>query len=121
MEHKNAVASFDQNSEVAGHVHLFGHNMNFENLKMFGIQYHERLFLEAWHSTLDPNSGNDHYQKPTKASREHELHGHARKLRVTLLSIAYDNEFRCHFTDEGLSIRRNVCYQLSRVSGKPFP
>ena len=59
-EFKKAVASFDQNSKVAGHVHLFGHNMNFENLKMFGIQYHERLFLEAWHSTLDPNSGNDH-------------------------------------------------------------
>ena len=34
---------------------------------------------------------------------EHELHGHARNLRVTLLSIAYDNEFRFHFTDEGIS------------------
>ena len=71
------------------------------------------------------NSGNDHilyYQKPTKASREDELHGQARKLRVTLLSVAYDNEFRFHFTDEGLSISRNVCYQLSRViCGKPFP
>ena len=61
-----------------------------------------------------------HYQKPTKASREHELHGHTRKLCVTLLSIAYDNEFHFHFTDEGLSITRNICYQLSRVSGKPF-
>ena len=52
---------------------------------------------------------------------EHELHGHARKLRVALLSIAYDNEVRYHFTDEGLSISRNVCYQLLRVGGKPFP
>ena len=62
-----------------------------------------------------------YFRKPIKASREQELHGHARKLRVTLLSIAYDNKLRYHFTDEGLSISRNVCYQLSRVSGKPFP
>ena len=60
-----------------------------------------------------------YYQKPTKALCENELHGHVRKLLVTILSIAYDNEFRFHFTDEGLSISRNVCYQLSRVSGKP--
>ena len=62
-----------------------------------------------------------YFRKPTKASREQELHGHARKLCVTLLSIAYDNELRYHFTDEGLSISRNVCYQLSRFSVKPFP
>ena len=88
VEHKKAVASFDQNSKVAGHVHLFGHNMNFENVEVVGFEsnYHLRLFLEAWHSTLDPN-----------ASREHEFHG------------------------KGLSISRNVCYKLSRVSGKPFP
>ena len=61
-----------------------------------------------------------YFRKPTRASREHELHGHTRKLCVTLLSIAYDNEFHFHFTDEGLSITRNICYQLSRVSGKPF-
>ena len=62
VEHKKAVASFDQNSKVAGHVHLFGHRMNFENVEVVGFEsnYHERLFLEAWHSTLDPNSGNDH-------------------------------------------------------------
>ena len=61
VEHKKAVATFDQNSKVAGHVHLFGHNMNFENVEVVGFEsnYHERLFLEAWHSTLDPNSGND--------------------------------------------------------------
>ena len=61
-EHKKAVAGFDQSSKVAGHVHLFGHSMNFENVKVvvFESNYHERLFLEAWHSTLDPNAGNDH-------------------------------------------------------------
>ena len=54
--------SFDQNSKVANHVHHFSHNMNFEEVKLVGFRanYYERLFLEAWHSTLDPNSGNDH-------------------------------------------------------------
>ena len=28
-----------------------------------------------------------YFRKPTKASREHELHGQARKLRVALISI----------------------------------
>ena len=66
VEHKKAVASFDQNSKVAGHVHLFGHRMNFENDEVVGFEsnYHERLFLEAWHSTLDPNSGKDHILLP---------------------------------------------------------
>ena len=66
VEHKKPVASFDQNSKVAGHVHLFGHNMNFENVEVVGFEsnYHERLFLEAWHSTLDPISGNDHILLP---------------------------------------------------------
>ena len=93
-EHKKAVASFDQNSKVASYVHQFSHNMNFANVKVTGVEsnYHERLFHEALHSTVDPNAGNDHIvlpeapgQKPTKTSRGHELHGHARKLRVTLL------------------------------------
>ena len=73
---KKAVASFDQNSKVARHVHQFSHNVNFANVKVVGVEsnYHERLFLEAWHSTVDPNVGNDHIvlQKATKASREHE-------------------------------------------------
>ena len=66
VEHKKAVASFDQNSKVAGHVHLFGHNMNFDNVEVvdFESNYHERPFLEAWHSTSDPNSGNDHIPLP---------------------------------------------------------
>ena len=60
------MASFDQNSKVAGHVHLLGHCMKFENVEVVGYEssYHERLFLEAWHSTLDPNSGKDHVLLP---------------------------------------------------------
>ena len=63
--------------------------MNFANVKVVNVEsnYHERLFLEAWHSTVDPNAGNDHIVLPEayKGITEHELHGHARKLRVTLL------------------------------------
>jgi len=40
--------------------------MNFANVRVVGFEseYHERLFLEAWHSTLDPNAGNDHVALP---------------------------------------------------------
>ena len=55
-EHKKAVANFDQNSKVANHVHRFNHNMDFINVKIVGF--------EAWFSTLDPNSGNDHIVLP---------------------------------------------------------
>ena len=56
------MADFDQKSKVASHVHHFSHNMNFENVKVVVLEanYHERLFLEAWHSTLDSNAGSDH-------------------------------------------------------------
>jgi len=66
LEHKKAVASFDQNSKVASHVHQFSHNMNFANVRVLGFEcdYHERLFLEAWHSTLDPNSVNNRMVLP---------------------------------------------------------
>ena len=61
-EHKKAVASFEQNTKVASHVHEFSHNMFFVNVKVvsFESNYHGRLFLETWHSTLEPNTGNDH-------------------------------------------------------------
>ena len=36
--------------------------MDFKNVKVVGreVNYHKRLFLEAWHSTTDPDAGNDH-------------------------------------------------------------
>ena len=60
------MAGFDQDSKVASHVHGFSHSMNFENIKDVGFEanYHERLFLEAWHSTLDPKTGDDHIVLP---------------------------------------------------------
>ena len=72
-EHKKAVASFDQNSKVTRHVHQFSHNMNFANVKVVGFKsnYHERLFREAWHSTLDPNNGNDHIVLPEAYKGRH--------------------------------------------------
>ena len=47
--------------------------MNFENIKVVGFEanYHERLFLEAWRSTLDPNDGNDHIVLPANLKRYH--------------------------------------------------
>ena len=41
-------------------------NMNFANVKVVGFEsnYHERLFLEASHSTLAPKAGNDHIVLP---------------------------------------------------------
>jgi len=65
-EHRKAVSSFDHNSKVATHVHQWNHNMDFENVRVVGLEanYHERLFLEAWHSTEDPNAGNDHNKIP---------------------------------------------------------
>ena len=40
--------------------------MNFANVKVVGVEstYHERLFLEARHSTVDPNAGNAHIVLP---------------------------------------------------------
>ena len=40
--------------------------MDFENVSAVGLEanYHERLLLEAWHATEDPNAGNDHIKIP---------------------------------------------------------
>ena len=45
VEHKKAVASFDQKSKVAGHVHLFGHNGN-------GIAFSMWIYPNALYNTL---------------------------------------------------------------------
>ena len=65
------MADFDQNSKVASHVHHFSHNMNSEEVKVVGFEanYFERLFLEAWHSALDPNAGKDHIVLPEASAK----------------------------------------------------
>lgn len=52
--------------KFANHVHHFNQNMDFANVKDVGFEanYHEQLFLETSHSTLDPNTGNYHIVLP---------------------------------------------------------
>ena len=66
-EHKRAVQhNSDKNSKVAQHVEKYDPCMDFENAKIVSTvkNYHERLFLEAWYSQVDTNSGNDHIDIP---------------------------------------------------------
>jgi len=53
---------FDHNSKISCHVHENNHEMKFGNVRVVGhvANYLERLFLEAWFSVQDPQSGNDH-------------------------------------------------------------
>ena len=90
-DYKKAVAGFDQNSKVAGHVQLFGHNTNFENVKVVSFESTVITMSDfsskpgTLHWTLMLETIIPYFQKTTKASRQHELHGHARKFHVTLL------------------------------------
>ena len=101
------------------HVHLFGHNTSLSRSLVSNPITISDFSLKPgtllWTRTLGTITS--YYQKPTKASREHELRGHARKLCVTLVEIMTTN-FVFIVTDEGLSISRNVCCKISRVSGE---
>ena len=61
-ENKEAVLSFHENSKVPSHVHQCHHLIDFDNVKVVGHEpnYHQRLFLDAWMSVKDTNTGNDH-------------------------------------------------------------
>ncbi|XP_068671068.1 uncharacterized protein [Montipora foliosa] len=65
-EHKRAVAMFDHDSKIACLVHENNHEMDFGSVRVVGHEanFHERLFLEAWYSIKDPQSGNDHIAIP---------------------------------------------------------
>ena len=65
-EHKRAVQHNDKNSKIAQHVEKYEHRMDFENAIIVSRveNYHERLFLEAWYSQVDTNSGIDHVDIP---------------------------------------------------------
>ena len=60
--------------------------MNFANVKVVGVEsnYHQRLFLEAWHSTVDPNAGNDHIVLPQRhnASMNYMILTRSLKTRI---------------------------------------
>ena len=44
----------------------FGHNMDFDHATIVdeAVDYHKRLFLEAWHLKRDQNAGNEHIEIP---------------------------------------------------------
>ena len=50
---------FDHDSKIPCHVHENNRIMDFGSVKVVGheVNYHERLFLEAWFSIKDPQSG----------------------------------------------------------------
>ena len=50
----------DRVTQIAQHVYQHDHSMYFENVKIIdrAINYHKRLFPEAWYSQRDPNSRN---------------------------------------------------------------
>ena len=61
-EHRDAVKNEDPNSKLAQHVNNTGHNVDFETGTIVTQEpnFNKRLFLEAWFSTKDKNSGNDY-------------------------------------------------------------
>ena len=65
-EHQRAIHKLDKNSKIVQHINLHNHIMDFENVKVLDTahNYHQRLFLEAWHSQRTPSSGNDHIDLP---------------------------------------------------------
>ena len=54
----------DGNSKSAQHANQFGHNMDPATIVDKAVDYHKRLFLEAWHSRRDQNAGNEHIEIP---------------------------------------------------------
>ena len=65
-EHKRAVSRFHRDSKMSCHVHENNHEMDFGSVRVVGHEanFHERLFLEAWFSIKDPQSGNGHIAIP---------------------------------------------------------
>ena len=65
-EHKRAVCQNNLSSNVAEHTTKTGHEFDFSNAKTLATEhdFHRRLFLEAWFSELDENSGNFRTQIP---------------------------------------------------------
>ena len=82
VEHKKAVADFDQNSNSA----ITWTLQTLRSLVSSQIATNDFSLKPGtllWTRTLGMITS--YFQKPTKSSREHETLGHARKLRVTLL------------------------------------
>ena len=58
-EHRRAVHVCDGNSKIAQHANQFGHNMDFDHATIVdkAVNYHKRLFLEAWAFKERPECG----------------------------------------------------------------
>ena len=65
-EHKKAISHGDPNSLLAKHAWDHDHMFDFNNVDILdhARQWSQRLFLEAWHSSLEPNSFNEHIHIP---------------------------------------------------------
>ena len=53
---------FEHDSKISCHVHENDHKMDFGSVRVVAHEanFHKRLFMEAWMSIKDPQSGNDH-------------------------------------------------------------
>ena len=65
-ENKRAIAHNCSNSKIAQHANDTGHTFDFANTEIMANEknFHKRLFLEAWYSIHDENSGNDYISIP---------------------------------------------------------
>ena len=65
-EHKRAIAHNCSNSKIAQHANDTGHTFDFASTGIMANEknFHKRLFLEAWYSIHDENSGNDYISIP---------------------------------------------------------
>jgi len=65
-EHRRAICNNLPASKVAQHANDTGHDFDFDNMEVVDKEknWHQRLFLEAWHSSQDSNSGNDYIRIP---------------------------------------------------------
>ena len=65
-EHAQAIATLDENSLLAKHHMLNGHQIDLENVEIVDrlSVWKQRLILEAWHSVRDRNAINEHIALP---------------------------------------------------------
>ena len=56
----------DNNSKVAQHMNQFVHSIDFDHVTIVdkACNFHKGLFLKAWYSQRDNNTGNEHIDNP---------------------------------------------------------
>ena len=66
MGHQGSARKNNNASKIVQHTNTTKHNIDFENVKIMARETNleRRLFLEAWYSIKDPNSGNDYISVP---------------------------------------------------------